>query len=98
MRNLPHHSTNPLQKLFVIVTTVAVVAVTLMFSAVVFAVLLVAGVLGWSYLWWKTREVRNMMRNRSAAAMEQRSAQEDAVGGIVIEGVAVRVDDKPEHK
>lgn len=58
-----------------------------MFSLVLLAVaaVLVAGV--WTYLWWKTRELRRQLRT-----MGPSTPAEDAPSGQVIEGQAVRVD------
>lgn len=39
----------------------------LMFSVVVFAFALAAGLLVWGWLWWKTREVRRQMREQMEA-------------------------------
>jgi Flp pilus assembly protein TadB len=59
--------------------TLLVVAVTvsLLVFAVVFAVALAGGLLAWSYLWWKTRELRKQMRERQS-------------GGRVIRGSVIR--------
>ncbi|MFA7606131.1 MAG: hypothetical protein WCY08_06065 [Rhodocyclaceae bacterium] len=45
-----------------VVATVAIGVLTFMFSIVVFAVVLAVGVIGWGYLWWKTRAIRKQMR------------------------------------
>ena len=66
MRNLPHTSANipsPLRNLVAVVATAAVFGLALMFSVVVVAVILVAGTIGWGYLWWKTRDLRKQMRS-----------------------------------
>ena len=47
------------------------------FSLVLFAVLVVVGLLVWTYLWWKTRALRKQMRERPP-------------GGRVIEGEVIR--------
>ena len=56
----------------------------LIFSLVVAAVIVTGGLLIWSYVWWKTRELRKQMRERPP-------------GGRVIEGEVIRdseADDK----
>ena len=65
-------------------------AVSLMFSLLLFAVALVVGLLLWGWLWWKTRELRGQMRERQMEGMDDHPP-----GGRVIEGEVVReeVDD-----
>lgn len=46
----------------------ALLALGLMFSVVLVAGLVVAGLAAWGYLWWKTREVRRILRERQAPA------------------------------
>jgi hypothetical protein len=62
-------------------------------------VIVVAAMLGWAYLWWKTRELRKMMRNHppGSVTMEREMAGDDVIRGEVIEGEAVRVVDIPEE-
>jgi len=55
----------------------ALLVATFMLSMIVFAVLAVIGVLAWTYLWWKTRDLRRQMREHPA-------------GGHVIDGEARR--------
>lgn len=51
-----------------------------MFSLVILAVIAVAGLLAWSYFWWKTRKLRKAMRDHPS-------------GGVVIDGEVIVVDD-----
>jgi len=60
-------------------------AVSLMFSLLLFAVALVVGLLLWGWLWWKTRELRGQMRERQMGGMDDQPP-----GGRVIEGEVVR--------
>ena len=53
----------------------------LMFSLVLFAVLLGAGVVFGGYLWWKTRKVRQVLREEHA---RRRTAGEREVEGEVV--------------
>ncbi|MBX3676534.1 MAG: hypothetical protein KF853_05895 [Rhodocyclaceae bacterium] len=67
----------------------------LMFSVVVFAFALAAGLLVWGWLWWKTREVRRQMREQMAAQRMGEAPSGDAwgeaqPGGRVIEGEVIR--------
>ena len=110
MRYIAYSSTNRpnlLQKAVAIVLTAALVAVGLMFSAVLFvAILIVLAVVG-AYMWWKTREVRKQMKQmheqmrdfqeraasaRNDAAFESEVFREEAFEGEIIEGEAVHVD------
>lgn len=76
----------PLRKAAALLVTVALVGLVLMFSAVVFAIILVVGTIAWGYLWWKSRELRKQMRDLQARAMErdQKSADEGVFEGEVI--------------
>lgn len=61
------------------VATLVVIGVAFMASVLVFAVAVVAGLIGWGYLWWKTRDLRKRMREQSSPHR-----------GDVIEGEVVR--------
>jgi Flp pilus assembly protein TadB len=103
MRNLPHTSANipnPFRNLLAVVATAAAFGLALMFSVVVVAVILVAGMLGWAYLWWKTRELRKQMRNYQPPGMvrEGEMAENDVIRGEVIEGEVIHVVDTQEEK
>src|SRR3970282_1597573 len=80
----------PLRKVAALIVTVALVGLVLMFSAVVFAVILVVGTIAWGYLWWKSRELRKRMRDFQSQAMA-RKQKADADG--VFEGEVIRVVD-----
>ena len=75
-----------------------VLGVALMFSLVFFAVVAVAGLIQWLYLWWKTRALRRLMREQAARQMNGQSPDSQAAGpdsgGEIIEGEAVRVVDE----
>lgn len=103
MRNLPHtpaNIPNLLRNLIAVVATAAAFGLALMFSVVVVAVILVAGMLGWAYLWWKTRELRKQMRNYPPPGMvrEGEMAENDVIMGEVIEGEVIHVVDTQEEK
>lgn len=97
MRNIPQHpasnSANPLRKIAGFVVTIVMIILVLMFSAVVFAVILVVGAVTWAYLWWKTRELRKQMRDfrERSAAMEGEVVGSEITRGEVIEGEVIRV-------
>lgn len=86
-----------LRKAVAIVWTVALIGLALMFSAVLLTAILIVAVIGGAYLWWKTREIRRLMREqrqnfppRSAQA-ESDVFRGEVYSGEVIEGEAVRV-------
>lgn len=93
--NAPPRSTNPLRKLFALVVTVAVFALLLMFSAVLFVLIVVVGSIALAYLWWKTREVRKAMREFRAQTKHQ---EVPASNDEVFEGEVIRVVDPKEVK
>lgn len=64
-------------KMVAFVVTVALIAVALMFSVLLVALITTAGVAAWGYLWWKTRGLRKDLR-------------EHPPGGLVIEGEVIR--------
>jgi O-antigen/teichoic acid export membrane protein len=66
-----------LGKVLAIAAGIVVMAAAFVFSILVFAVIAVAGLLLWAYLWWKTRELRKHLRERPP-------------GGHTIEGVVIR--------
>lgn len=63
-----------------VVAGAALIVLGVMFSVVLLAVLVVAGLVAWGYVWWKTRELRKAMRERPP-------------GGQVIEGEVVIVEE-----
>jgi hypothetical protein len=79
----------------VFVLTVVLIGLVFMFSMVVLAIILVAGAIGWGYLWWKTRELRKQMRNfpPRGVVMEGEVVEGEKIRGEVIEGEVIRVDD-----
>lgn len=77
-----------LRKLVALVMTVALIALVLMFSAVLFAIILVVGTVAGAYIWWRTRELRKQMRDLYSHPMrEEASASNDTV----FEGEVIRV-------
>jgi hypothetical protein len=81
-----------------LIAGVIALGAALMFSLVFFAVVAVAGLILWLYLWWKTRALRKLMREQAARQMngqpfDTQAPGQDA-GGEVIEGEAVRVVDE----
>lgn len=81
----------PLRKAVAFIVTAALVGLVLMFSAVLFAIILVVGTIAWAYLWWKTRELRKQMQNfpPDSASMEGEIVEMEIVEGEVIKGEVI---------
>jgi hypothetical protein len=81
-----------------VIAGVIALGAALMFSLAFFSIVAVAGLILWLYLWWKTRELRRLMREQAARQMNGQSSDTQAFGpdsgGEVIEGEAVRVVDE----
>lgn len=73
----------PLARLFAAIAGALLLVLGFMFSVVLLAVLAVLGLAAWGYFWWKTRALRQAVRER---------AQQPADGAI-IEGEAVVVEE-----
>ncbi len=81
-----------------VVGAAAVAAVVLVFSAVLLAFLVSAGVVMFAYLWWKVRRLRRQMRDQPegfsahGASPERGAFGAETFKGDVIEGEVIRVD------
>ncbi|WP_181358816.1 hypothetical protein [Pseudothauera lacus] len=78
---------SPWKKLAAVLVGGAMFVLALMFSVVLFAVVLTVGVVAWAWLWWKTRAVRRQMRAAAASAPPPGARPG---GGLVIEGEVIR--------
>ncbi|MDD2699945.1 MAG: hypothetical protein PHH36_01780 [Sideroxydans sp.] len=93
----PANPPSPLRKFVGVIVTVALAIITLMFSAVFFAVIAIIGLIAWAYIWWKTRTLRKQMREfagQSQSVMREQTASNDEV----FEGEVIRVLDPKEVK
>lgn len=93
--NSPAKSPGLLRKLAALIVTVAMVGLVLMFSAVLFAIIIVVGTIAWAYLWWKTRELRKQMRNFPPREVQREEKMSD---GEVFEGEVIRVVDSQDRR
>lgn len=91
----PAKSPGLLRKLAALIVTVAMVGLVLMFSAVLFAIIIVVGTLAWVYLRWKTRELRKQMRDFPPREVKREEKMRD---GNVIEGEVIRVVDSQDGR
>jgi hypothetical protein len=85
----PSSSPGPLKKLVSVVVGIAVLVLGLMFSVVLLAVLVVAGLAVWAWLWWQTRELRRAMREHPEAAPTAATTTAD---GSIYEGEATVIE------
>jgi ABC-type bacteriocin/lantibiotic exporter with double-glycine peptidase domain len=78
---LPRQATQPgfFTKLLTLLASVILLIVGLTFSVLFLAVVVAVGLVVWGYFWWKTRALRQAMRERPP-------------GGHVVEGEAVVVE------
>ena len=89
-----------LRKTAAVIATVALAGVALMFSAILLAVILIGVVFGGAYLWWKTRELRKLMKEQRDFSPQGATMRGDAFAGEVfkgevIEGEVICVDESP---
>jgi len=96
--NPPTKPASPLRKLLALVITVAVFVLLLMFSAVMLVVILVVGTIAFAYVWWKTREVRRVMRMMRSVATPEARREAQASNDGVFEGEVIRVVDPKDVK
>ena len=73
------------EKAVALVGGAVVLVLGLVFSLFLLALVVLVGLAAWGYFWWKTRELRQLMRERAPT-------------GQVIDGDAVVVDDEPANK
>jgi len=102
LRNLNSKPAKPvglLQKIGAIAAGIVIFGLALTFSVLFFAVVVAVGGVIWAYMWWKTRELRKVMREAQQAQSRTREATRPSATrgeGIVIEGEIVR-EIKEEH-
>ncbi|MCF8198319.1 MAG: LapA family protein [Sulfuritalea sp.] len=86
-----------MQQVLTLIAAVLLLIPLFMVSAVVFAVVLVIGLVGFAWFWWQTRAVRRELRARMEAQQEQWEMNASADGdasGIIIEGEVIRDPEK----
>ena len=84
------------QKIGAVAATVIIFGLALTFSVLFFAVVVAVGLVVGGYFWWKTRDLRKVMREAQAQAQAQARARGATqpgtrpADGMVIEGEVVR--------
>ena len=86
------HQTQPqppslLAKILAFIVGTGVLALAFMFSLVALVVVAVGGLMLWGWLWWKTRAIRQQIREQG---LEQGPISTDFKDGQIIEGEVVR--------
>ena len=104
----PQPGQGPLARVLALLGAALALVLAFTFSLVFLAVVAVAGLLVWGYVWWKTRELRRQLRAAgidgtsglggldgfARPAGQRDGAQPPAATGEIIEGEAVRVVDE----
>ncbi|MBT0961319.1 hypothetical protein [Denitromonas iodatirespirans] len=83
---------SPWQKIVGSVAAIGLFGLALVFSVVVFAVVLTVGAAAGAWFWWKTRALRKQMREAQPGRSQPGQSQE----GLVIEGEVIREVDESE--
>ena len=88
-------------RLIQLILVAAVVTLGVMFSIVIIPTVILLGLLIWSYVWWKTRNLREQLKSAAQAATQAAgqpppetpsTAQNSQNDGFIIEGEATRID------
>lgn len=87
----PPQSSNPWRKLVMLIIALALAVPLLMFSAAVLAVLLIVAVIGGGIFWWKTRALRQQMREMREFQPQAPVMDDMGGAGEIIEGEVIRV-------
>ena len=69
-----------LEKIVALMVGTVLLIVGLMFSLVLFAIIVAVGLAAWGYFWWKTRKLRKVMREQQTV-------------GHVIDGEAIIIEE-----
>ena len=78
-------------KLLTLVLGAAFLVLAFMFSVVALAIAAVGGLMLWGWIWWKTRALRQQLRDQATNITEG-----EVKNGDIIEGEAIRTADDPE--
>lgn len=76
-----------LAKVLALIVGAGVLTLAFMFSLVALAVAAVGGLMLWGWLWWKTRAIRQQIREQGH---EQNPIRADFKSGQIIEGEVIR--------
>jgi uncharacterized protein YneF (UPF0154 family) len=90
MRMRETGQTGLLGKLITAIVGAILLVLGFMFSVVLIAIVVAVGLGVWAWFWWKTRKIRQQMRENPPPAWEKHTAPD----GHVIEGEAVIVEEE----
>jgi Flp pilus assembly protein TadB len=76
----------PLSTLFAVLSATVLLVLGFTFSLVIIAIAVVAGLIGFGYLWWKTRAFRRQIREQMAMAGQTQHGQPAEQDGGAIDG------------
>ncbi len=76
-----------LAKILAFIIGTGLLALAFMFSLVALAVVAVGGLMLWAWLWWKTRAIRQQIREQGPINAD---LNQDSSGGQIIKGEAIR--------
>ena len=77
-----------LGKILAFIVGTGVLVLAFMFSLVALAVIAVGGLLLWAWLWWKTRAIRQQIREQGPLNADP--VRHNGGGGQIIEGEVIR--------
>lgn len=87
---IPTQDGSPFAKIVAAIGGVILLVLGFMFSLVVLAIAVVAGLGIWGWFWWKTRKLRQALRDNPPPGWDRPAAPD----GHVIEGEAVIVEEE----
>ncbi len=82
------HQPSLLGRILAFIVGAGVLVLAFMFSLVALAVIAVGGLLLWAWLWWKTRAIRQQMREQSPLNADFN--RNNSSNGQIIEGEVIR--------
>ena len=85
---------SPFGTLLALITGTALLVLGFMFSLLILAAVAVVGLLGYGYLWWKTRALRRQINERMQRQMQHPQSDGAGTEGIIVEGEVIQ----EEHK
>lgn len=86
----PFKEPGPLGKLLALLVGAVLLVLGFMFSVVILAIVAVVGLVAFGWFWWRTRELRKVMREQAAAQATRGPVPAE---GEIIEGEAVVVEE-----
>lgn len=81
-----------MSKAVALIVTASLIVLGLMFSVLFLTVIATVGVIAFGYLWYKTRALRRLMRERAmnGAANDADAFKDEVFKGEIIEGEVIR--------